>query len=145
MAAEVKAWQPYLRNGGPPTTTIPADRFVAAAIAASAPDFKSTGHTEWPDGRVHHTGFTVTLTPNSFVEYNNGGTIVDVDYNSWQEGKNGRTGSPTYAIITSRSHHPGIVNVALMDGSARSVSENINLQVWRALGTRIGGEVNSEF
>jgi hypothetical protein len=68
-----------------------------------------------------------------------------VDYNSWQEGKNGAAGSPTYAIITSRSHHAGMVNVVLMDGSARSISENINLFVWRSLGTRNGGEVVSDY
>jgi prepilin-type N-terminal cleavage/methylation domain-containing protein len=145
MAAEVKAWQPYLRNGGPPTTTIPANRSEAAVIAASGAQFKNTGHTEWPDGRVHHSGFTVTLTPNSVVEYNSGGQVLDVDYNSWQEGKNGAAGSPTYAIITSRSHHAGMVNVVLMDGSARSISENINLFVWRSLGTRNGGEVVSDY
>jgi hypothetical protein len=32
-----------------------------------------------------------------------------------------------------------------MDGSARSVSENIDRQVWRGLGTRNGGEVIGEF
>ena len=145
LAAEVKAWQPYLRNGGPPTTTIPADRFAAATVAASGVKFKNTGHTEWPDGRVHHTGFTVTLTPNSFVPYDRGGKTLDVDYNSWQEGKNGSAGNPTYAIITSRSYHHGMVNVLMMDGSARSVNENLNLSVWRALGTRNGQEVVSEF
>lgn len=34
---------------------------------------KNTAHTEWPDGRVHHTGVTVTLTPNTFVRYTTGG------------------------------------------------------------------------
>ena len=31
-------------------------------------------------------------------------------------------------------------NVVLMDGSIRSISENISLAVWRALGTRAGRE-----
>ena len=137
LAAEVKAWQPYTRNGGPPTTVIPADVTQAATIVASGVQTKSTGHTEWPDGRVHHTGFTTTLTPNTVVPFTtSGGTILDADYNSWQEGKNGSAGNPSYAIITSRSYHVGIVNVALVDGSVRSVSENINLRIWRALGTR---------
>jgi hypothetical protein len=43
--------------------------------------------------------------------------------------------------VTSRSYHPGVVNVCLMDGSCRSISETIDLTVWRALGTRQGGEV----
>ena len=141
MAAEVKGWQPYLRNGGPPTTTIPNTPAEAATIVASGGEYKNTGHTEWPDGRVHHTGFTATLQPNSFVEYNNGGTIVDADYNSWQEGLDGNAGSPTYAIVTSRSFHPGVVQVTMVDGSVQSIPETIDLTVWRAIATRQGGEV----
>jgi hypothetical protein len=33
----------------------------------------------------------------------------------------------------------------LADGSVRAISSNINLQVWRALGTRAGNEVPGEF
>ena len=140
LAAEVKAWTPYLRNGGPPTRVIPSTPEQAAAIAATGAQFKNTGHTEWPDGRVHHTGVTTTLPPNSKVPYLSNGTVLDVDYNSWQEGKNGRNGNPTYAIITSRSYHPQVVNIALADGSVRTVRNSINFQTWRNLGTRNGGD-----
>ncbi|RLS59299.1 MAG: DUF1559 domain-containing protein [Planctomycetota bacterium] len=145
MIGEVKAWQPYRRNGGPSTTTRPDTVTAATTITMSAPDFKDTGHTEWPDGRVHHSGFTCTLGPNSKVITTNGVTTYDTDFNSWQEGKNGGAGNPTYAIVTSRSHHTGIVNVALMDGSCRSISENIDLFLWRSLGTRAGSETVGEF
>ncbi|WP_153559348.1 DUF1559 domain-containing protein [Roseimaritima sediminicola] len=142
LAAEVKAWTPYQRNGGPATTAVPTSRGEAEAIVASGAQFKNTGHTEWPDGRVHHTGFTVTLAPNSDVHYNAGGTLYEqMDYNSWQEGKNGIAGSPTYAMITSRSFHSGVVNVVKVDGSVTSISETTDLAVWHALGTRAGGEV----
>ncbi|MCH9655378.1 MAG: DUF1559 domain-containing protein [Planctomycetes bacterium] len=146
LASEVKSWQPYTRNGGPSTTTIPSTASEAATITASGGQFKTnTGHTEWPDGRVHHTGFTVTMNPNTHVPYTNAGTEYNADYNSWQEGKNGGAGSPTYAIITSRSHHIGVVNAVLVDGSVRTISENISLDIWRALGTRQNGEVLGEF
>jgi hypothetical protein len=108
-------------------------------IVASGAQYKNTGHTEWPDGRVHHTGFTAALTPNTVVEYNNGGTIVDADYNSWQEGKDGNAGNPSYAIVTSRSFHVGAVNVLMSDGSVHTIGENIALAIWRALATRNGG------
>jgi prepilin-type processing-associated H-X9-DG protein len=49
------------------------------------------------------------------------------------------------AVITSRSYHTGAVNVTLMDGSVRTISENVDLTVWRALGTRAGNEVLGEF
>ena len=141
LVAEVKAWQLYTRNGGPPVTSIPNDSASAAAIVASGAQIKSTGHTEWPDGRVHHTGFTATLPPNTFVPFDNGGKTVDADYNSWQEGKNGSAGRPTYAIVTSRSYHPGVVNAVNVDGSVHSISETIDLATWRAMATRATGEV----
>lgn len=145
FAAEVKAWQPYTRNGGPPTTTIPNDTTTAAAIVVSGAQYKDTGHTEWPDGRAHHMGFTATLAPNSNVFYSVGGNTVVADYNSWQEGRNGNAGRPTYAIITSRSFHPGVIQSALVDGSVRAIPDTVDLSVWRGLATRAGGEVLPSF
>ncbi|MCU0959680.1 MAG: DUF1559 domain-containing protein [Pirellulaceae bacterium] len=140
LAAEVKAWQSYTRNGGPPSPAIPHDAVAAAAIVASATDYKNTGHTEWPDGRVHHTGFTATLAPNTFVPYATRTEVVDADYNAWQEGRNGGAGRATYAIVTSRSHHEKLVHTALLDGSTQTITDGIELSAWRALATRAGGE-----
>ncbi len=145
LVSEVKAWQPYTRNGGPPSPAIPNDAQTAAAIVASGGEYKNTGHTEWPDGRVHHTGFTATLTPNTKVPYTTGGVVVDADFNSWQEGRNGNAGRPTYAIITSRSFHKTVVHSAFVDGSVRPVPSTIELQIWRALATRSGNEVVGQF
>ncbi|MGI9429589.1 MAG: DUF1559 domain-containing protein [Bythopirellula sp.] len=47
-----------------------------------------------------------------------------------------------HAIIAARSDHVGTVNVAFGDGHTATVSDNIDLLVWRALGSRDGGEVN---
>ncbi|QDS96694.1 hypothetical protein FF011L_55060 [Roseimaritima multifibrata] len=142
LVGEVKAWTPYQRNGGPATLTMPNNQAEAEAMVASGGQFKNTGHTEWPDGRVHHTGVTVTLPPNSECHFNDGTTLYpETDYNSWQEGKDGTSGSPSYAIITSRSFHPSSVNIGMLDGSVRTIAETIDLQTWRAVGTRSGGEV----
>jgi prepilin-type N-terminal cleavage/methylation domain-containing protein len=142
LAAEVKAWTPYNRNGGPSSTVMPATQAEAEAIIASGAQFKITGHTEWPDGRVHHTGFTTAMPPNSEAHFNDGTTThLQMDFNSWQEGKNGVNGPPSYAIITSRSYHTGIVNVALADGSVQSISDSIDRAIWRAYSTRSGGEI----
>jgi hypothetical protein len=143
LVAEVKAWQPYTRNGGPSTTTIPNTVAEASAMVASGSQYKDTGHTEWPDGRVHHTGFTATLTPNTFVPYTIGGQTVDADFNSWQEGRNGAAGRATYAVITSRSYHSNSVQVGMIDGSVQTIADTIDLSMWRALATRAGGEVAS--
>jgi hypothetical protein len=139
----VKAWTHYSRNGGPADTAIPEDAADVSAQVATGGEYKDTGHTEWPDGRVHHTGFTATMTPNTVVPYQRNGETLDADYNSWQEGRNGVNGQPTYAAITSRSHHAGIVQVAMADGSCQTVGDNIELAVWRAMATRNGGEVVS--
>jgi prepilin-type N-terminal cleavage/methylation domain-containing protein/prepilin-type processing-associated H-X9-DG protein len=47
------------------------------------------------------------------------------------------------AHLASRSWHPGGVNVALVDGSVRFISDRIRMPIWTALGTRSGGEVIS--
>jgi prepilin-type N-terminal cleavage/methylation domain-containing protein len=145
IASEVKAWTPYLRNGGAATANLPATAAELVPIANGAPEFRDTGHTEWPDGRVHHTGYTATLTPNTAVMVVQSGIAYDVDYNSWSEGRNGNSGQPTYAAITSRSFHTGLVNSLRGDGSVSSINNSIDLQTWRALSTRAGGEVVQTF
>ncbi|MEM7810978.1 MAG: DUF1559 domain-containing protein [Planctomycetota bacterium] len=161
LVAEVRAWTLYVRNAGaslasltPPSTNDDVDDAVTQleniiAMAAANLEFKSTGHTEWPDGRAHHQGFTTALPPNHpGLTYMTGSPAVMelVDFSTWQEGKNvSGTSDATFAAITSRSYHPGIVNVCLVDGSVRSVNENINFGLWRDLSTRSGGEVLGEF
>jgi prepilin-type processing-associated H-X9-DG protein len=83
------------------------------------------------------------FVPNTNVPFTSGGKTYDVDFNSRQEGNSAT--QPTYAAITARSHHVGTVNAAMMDGSVRTVSNSINLAIWRAIGTRQGGEVMSDF
>jgi prepilin-type N-terminal cleavage/methylation domain-containing protein len=142
--AEIKAFNPYLRDHGPASGIAMPTSPLQVSSLGSASDFKTnSGHTEWVDARVHQTGFTTTFGPNAFVPHNSGGETFDVDYNSNREGKT--TNAITYAAVTSRSYHVGIVHVVLMDGSGRSISENINLAIWRNLGTRNDGNVIGEF
>jgi type II secretory pathway pseudopilin PulG len=142
--AEVKAYTPYLRDGGNPSGSGVPPVTSPAAIAAFGGSFKSnSGHTEWVDGRVHQTGVTTTFTPNTVVPYSNGGIDYSIDFNSSREGKTAT--NPTYAAVTARSFHPGGVQITLTDGSTRFVGNTIDLAIWRALGTRAGGEVVSEY
>lgn len=151
-ASEVKAFTPYIRNTDDPGSTPPTSAADIAGYAANTAQYKlgpatnsNTGHTEWPDGRVHHSGFTTVFGPNTKVLYTHSdGNMYDIDYNSLQEGRSDT--QPTYAAITSRSYHDNLVNVLMMDGTVHSVRNNITLGTWRALGTRAGREiVNFEF
>ncbi len=144
--AEVKAFTPYLRDGGTPAaagTPIPNTPADLAAYFGSGEFKLDSGHTEWVDARVHQTGFTTTFPPNTKVPHIAGGVTYDVDFNSLREGRSATL--PTYAVVTSRSYHPGGVNVLLMDGSVRFVGNSDYLGVWRRLGTRSGGDVVGEF
>lgn len=148
-AAEVKAFTSYVRNTADPGPSGPASAAALAALVAGGqfklgPDLnQNTGHTEWCDGRVHHSGITTVFAPNSMLNYlHTDGRTYDIDYNSCQEGRSAT--QRTYAAITARSYHLGIVNALLMDGSARPIHNDIALSVWRALGTRAGGEVAAD-
>lgn len=91
--------------------------------------------TFWADGRTQSSGFSTNVPPNSVA------CIWRVDY-PWIAGG-------------AQSYHSGGVNVAMMDGSVRFISDTIdtgNLNayqvtsgkspygVWGALGTPQGGE-----
>jgi prepilin-type N-terminal cleavage/methylation domain-containing protein len=137
---EIKAFSPYLRDGGVPAgLQIPAPT-DPVQVAAFGGGFKpDSGHTEWIDGRVHQTGFTATFPPNTKVPYVSAGKTWDIDFNSSREGRT--TNGTTYAVVTSRSYHPGGVNSSAADGSVRFVAQTIDLLTWRSLATRAGGEV----
>ena len=151
LASEVKSWQAYTRNAPPPVTS-PAPYTIGEVVAAVAVGVADrlqpatrdgTGHTEWPNGHSHHSGFTTTLGPNTYVAFTYSGVEFDCDFASRQEGSN--TTSASYSAITSRSYHEGMVNSLFADGACRTISENIDLRLWRGLGTRSGGEVAGEF
>ncbi|MDA0587282.1 MAG: DUF1559 domain-containing protein [Planctomycetota bacterium] len=140
--SEVKAFNPYFRDGSGASATPPP----ATGIAALGGSYKTnSGHTEWVDGRVHQTGFTTVFGPNKLVPYIDPSTghQVDVDYTSCREEKS-CTG-PTYAAVTSRSHHVGLVQCLLMDGSARVVTNSIDLRVWQNLGSISDGNTIGAF
>ena len=139
--SEIKAWTPYLRDGSGGTATVPN----VNGVSALGGSFKTnSGHTEWVDGRVHQTGFTTVFTPNTLVPHVSGGTTYDVDFTSCREEKTGCTG-PTYAAVTSRSHHVGMVHSLMADGAVKSISETIDAGTWSQLGSRDDGNELGDF
>ena len=142
-ASETKAYQANLWDSNKPTTlNVAAPANVAALTAYLGGTFDENGHTEWVEGDVHETGFTTTFTPNTNVPYVSGGKTYDIDLTSMRDGES--ITQPTYAAITARSFHTGVVNCLIMDGSVRTTTNNISLNIWRALGTRAGSDLNNE-
>jgi prepilin-type N-terminal cleavage/methylation domain-containing protein/prepilin-type processing-associated H-X9-DG protein len=144
--SEVKAYQPYVRNTAAPTVLkapCPADAAEVLALAMSGSFRGPIGHTEWTDSPAHQSGVTFVLPPNTPVRYNSGGELFDIDVLTQVEGSDPT--KPSYGAITSRSYHSGnLVNAAFLDGSVRPVTGMISSEIWRALGTRAGGEVITE-
>ncbi len=52
---------------------------------------------------------------------------------------------PGRIATTANSQHIGGVQLLLCDGSVRFISENLDLNIWRNLGSIDGGEVPGEF
>ena len=140
MFSEVRAFTPYLRDGGGAPTDPPSSPDEILALTG---DLRATsGHTEQVDGRSHQTGFTAVFAPNTeVIRVETGGEELNIDWTSQREG---RGPEPTFAAITSRSYHNGGVNATNVDGSTRFVSDTIALEIWRAIATRDGREVVNE-
>jgi hypothetical protein len=141
--SEVKAFTPRYHDfvaapAIPPVT--PSE--VSSAYVGGAWSANS-GHTEWVCGRAIHAGFTTTFAPNTKVLHTVNNILYDIDMTSSREGRNQT--DPTYGLITSRSHHTGMVNAVFMDGSVHGVPSTIDLLTWRGLGSRSGGEVIREY
>jgi prepilin-type N-terminal cleavage/methylation domain-containing protein len=139
---------------GTPTTGIvpagsPFDYNVATQVAFAsfdAGDPRGNGDTYWNSacdnratsaflyrgkqyyrGGVYTTFYSHTLTPNSKLRDCIRGTGLDRGH------------------LASRSYHVGGIQCVLGDGAVRFVSENVDENVWRFVGSMSGGEVVSEF
>ncbi len=112
---------PGLANG----YTVPWDPsgFEAMTVAISRGWAGQRG-AGWIHGREYWTAYNHYHPPNS--------TIPDM-------------GTCGNGIFGSRSEHTGGIQTALCDGSVRFISDSVDLTIWRALGTRAGGEVIGEF
>ena len=136
---EVKAYQAAILDSGNPGgvgAAIPST--PAEVISLGGTPTADIGHTQWVNGIILHSGISHTFAPNTAIPMTINGKQVDCDFTSSRLGRT--TTLPTYTVFTSRSYHPAGVGVAMMDGSVQNVSSDVDLAVWRALGTRAGGE-----
>lgn len=107
------------------TPALEPDEWAAVCARLDLPEagiVTSSGRS-WLAGGSAYTDFFTALPPNSRIP----------DCGSWHHFHSG--------LFTARSYHPGGVNAAMADGSVHWFGDGTSLMVWRALGTRAGGEV----
>jgi prepilin-type N-terminal cleavage/methylation domain-containing protein/prepilin-type processing-associated H-X9-DG protein len=93
-------------------------------------DFYGLGAGSQTYSNFHNTLYNHLFSPNSqTLDCNSGQSFIDSPNES--------------STVTARSYHPGGVNLLLGDGSVRFIKSTVNVTVWRALGSRAGGEVIS--
>lgn len=82
----------------------------------------------WAAGRVFWGPWVTTLvSPNAGPACDNDNSVTDM------------------SVKEPSSHHTGIVQVVLADGSVRAVSENIDQGTWMSVGSIRGGETLGEW
>lgn len=141
--SEVKAFNPRFHDSTLPVVQ-PASPGLVASQVRGGEWGPQSGHTEWVCGRAIHNGFTTAFGPNTVVPYLAiDGKTYDIDVSSSREGRSATT--PTYAVIVSRSYHPGIVNTLKMDGSVRSIENAIDVTLWQSLGARADGGIVGDY
>jgi prepilin-type N-terminal cleavage/methylation domain-containing protein len=86
--------------------------------------FSGNRGSPWLAGRIYATGFSTYAVPNA--------PRIGI----WFRGSE-------LLYYGTGSCHQGIVNAGMADGSVRSVSESIDLKVWRAVSTVRGHETQS--
>lgn len=126
--AEVQIGFPHLATNatgpiGPPNTN--NNEVCPQNGNPTTNSFRQTGNSWFYGERPNSIIFTTHVGPNS--------RLYDCGNNTDR------------AVFASRSAHVGGVQVSMSDGSARFASENIDLQVWRNLGSRHDGNTVGEW
>lgn len=121
-----------------PADPTPADRdllyqaCVNLAPTAATPQWSYAGRY-WYIGNYAVSRYNHVMPPNgkSCVVSGPGALNVRMNYKG--------------TATTASSRHPGGVMLTLVDGSVRFVASTIDLNVWRSIGSRNGGEVVGEY
>jgi len=101
-------------------TSISPSTKMDEATCASSMNWQTDRDSKWADGDVYCSIYDHHWPPNA---------------SQWD------CISGTYSWRAARSGHAGGVNLLLADGSVRFVPNSVNLDTWRALGSRNGSEV----
>jgi len=129
-AARTRVSDCYDITGVTKTTTVPQANAVCDQINwATGPipwsgSWRYKGYT-WLEGSMWRNWFNTIRTPNKTC-------CTPATSSSWW-----------YIMKPASSYHPGVVNVAMCDGSVKAIKDSVNAQTWMGLSTRAGEEVIS--
>src|SRR5690606_5504698 len=134
---------------GGTANTLLASEGPARSASNAATTFREAG-SYWRGGSCGQSCFTTVETRTTNVADRGYGRAASAsnckDNNNPLAPCTGLGGSlGGYWLNFARSYHPGGVTVAMADGSARFVSNNIARETWHALSTKAGREVIGEF
>ncbi len=122
----------YRFTGIYPQVIVDPDRVIRACAAApQLPEHESRAGESWFLLGFHFTTYNHAAPPNW--------SEADCSLHDEHPDLTGRENID--GIFSARSVHPGGVNTLWLDGSVRFVRDGVELRVWRALGTKAGGEV----
>ena len=93
------------------------------SIISGASTWRGCRGATWIWGREQVNSFSTYMPPNTLVPDM---TAKGIGY------------------FAARSSHPGGVNAVFADGSVRFIEDAISLDIWRAMSTRAGGEVDCQ-
>ena len=136
MVGSFKRGGDYLLGHFAVNDVIYADQ--AVALCSSLPPTsaeESRGGESWFISGFHFTSYNHCLPPND--KRPDCALNLDSDTSSLDARVN------LEGVFAASSFHQGGVNCLLMDGSVRFVLDSVNLDIWRALATRSGGELTS--
>ena len=128
-----------LVNNFDPGSLFDSEYSAAEAYVPMQQGFVMTAMGRWLEGSDFSNGWPFAgydSTQYNHVAPPNWGTIdCGVNFISDKPGE--------HAFVAARSEHPGVVVVAFGDGHTATVSDDVDINVWRAVGSRNGGEVVS--
>ena len=126
-----------LTQGNDNATTGPELTDYASQCHGAGLVLQQTRGSRWLIGAPGHSMYNHLRVPNSFDIDCRGGLPHSIRWNAvWDR---------LSLNVAARSRHVGGVHALFVDGHVQFTSENIDVRVWQAVGSRNGGEVVGEF
>ena len=135
MAAELPTKADMITMNGRSNTPVPRTTMFNDCLAAqpTVSSFNFSGAGRWPNGDDWSNGWP--FSGYDATQYNH---VAPPNWSGWDCGNwSAIPDTPgEHAIVSARSQHLGVVNVAFGGGAVLAIADNVDLNIWRAMGTR---------